>query len=185
MWAFCVWRRVVERIETTIFAAVEATGDVRRIAQLILQLNAKLFIRAVRDISDTQGEEIIHPAINPPHWIIGHTLSNRYYLLQCCDASVQDPYAEYYGDGKGLTQGVRYPPVSEILQAFRSFSPVVEAAMLNFPLENLQQPAPFPLPVQDQTGRGLLAFLLQHESYHVGQLSIIHQMLGHGPIGYT
>lgn len=164
---------------------VQPSDDFLRLAQRQLQLNAKLFIRAVRDISAEQGRTVVHRSLNPPHWIVGHVLSNRYYLLAWCGSPENDPYQVYYGDGRGIVGGVDYPSVPDLLETFRQVGPRAEEAVLDLPLESLHTPAPFPLPVAEQTGLGLLAFLLQHESYHVGQLSVIHQLLGHGPIGYT
>jgi DinB superfamily len=159
--------------------------EVLVVAQRVLQLNGKLYIRAIRDITDTQGTQVVHPAINPAHWIAGHLLSNRFYLYRLCGHAAADPFAQLYTEGKGLIDNALYPPISEILVHWRGIAPLVEAAILKWGTDDLNAPAPFPLPVAEQTLRGFLAFWLQHESYHIGQLSVVHQLLGHGPIGYT
>ncbi len=160
--------------------------EVVRVAQRQLQLNGKLFVRAVRDITDEQGTALVHPAINPAHWVAGHLLASRYEMLAAWSGQAGPfAFAAAYGAGKALTASTQYPPISALLEDWKAVAPQVEAAVLQLPLEVLDASAPYTLPTGEQTQRGLLAFWLQHESYHIGQLSVIHQLLGHGPIGYT
>ncbi|MFZ0391423.1 MAG: hypothetical protein WAN36_13270 [Calditrichia bacterium] len=49
---------------------------------------------------------------------------------------------------------------------------------------NLSSKAPVNFPVEDETRLGEIAFLLQHESYHTGQLSLLRKWLGFQPMSY-
>ena len=48
----------------------------------------------------------------------------------------------------------------------------------------LKERAPVEFPVGDGTVLGGIAFLLQHESFHIGQLAFLRKMLGHGSMSY-
>ena len=44
------------------------------------------------------------------------------------------------------------------------------------PVAPLQVACPFPLPISDPTALSLLAFFVQHERYHIGQLALLRKL---------
>ena len=51
--------------------------------------------------------------------------------------------------------------------------------------EQLTRPNVHRFPLGDSTELGLLAFLVQHDSYHVGQMGFIRRQLGKPAMAYT
>jgi len=44
--------------------------------------------------------------------------------------------------------------------------------------ERLDEPAPQRFPIDDETVLGEIAFLVQHDSYHIGQVALLRRQLG-------
>ncbi len=54
----------------------------------------------------------------------------------------------------------------------------------NLPDAALSSPAPAKMPVNDDTLGGMLAFIMHHEAYHIGQLSLLRRILGKEAMKY-
>ena len=51
--------------------------------------------------------------------------------------------------------------------------------------EELRRPKVHRFPLEDTTELGLIAFLTQHDSYHIGQLAFLRRQLGKPAMVYT
>jgi len=78
-----------------------------------------------------------------------------------------------------------FPPVDAVDAAWRQVSdlllqrfPALSAAALGE--ESTQE-----FPVEDRTVMGGIAFLLLHESFHIGQLAYLRRCVGLAPMSYT
>ncbi len=49
----------------------------------------------------------------------------------------------------------------------------------------LREPCAQQFPIEDRTLLGGVAFLLQHEAFHLGQLAFLRKALGLNPMRYT
>ena len=81
----------------------------------------------------------------------------------------------------------RFPPMSEILRAWTTASHALRARLDTMAPTELDARivSPFPLPVSDPTVLSLLAFLVQHDSYHIGQLALLRKHAGLPAMQYT
>lgn len=75
-----------------------------------------------------------------------------------------------------------FPTVDEILGAWERVSAELGPALEEMTAEALASDAPFSFPVDDDTLLGMLAFLTQHEVYHVGQIGMIRRAHGLAPL---
>ena len=56
---------------------------------------------------------------------------------------------------------------------------------MHLPDEVLGSPAPTKTPIADETLGGMLAFLMHHEAYHIGQMDLLRKYLGKDAMSYA
>ena len=77
------------------------------------------------------------------------------------EASAFDPYNEI-------------PTLDEMEEKHELIAHSLKAAINEVPEVIMEKPAPFPIPfIEDQTIGGFVAFMLFHDAYHAGQMSLI------------
>ena len=116
-------------------------------------------------------------------WMLGHILASRNAMLEVMRKESYWPkeLSERFARGsEAVTASEEALPSAE---RFRedldaSYQKIVEA-LGDVRNERLAEPAPFsPLKIEGETVGGLLASLVFHESYHVGQTGVMRRILG-------
>ena len=60
----------------------------------------------------------------------------------------------------------------------------LDASLGSLTPERLATPSPQRFPVDDGTLLGGLAYLVQHDAYHIGQVALLRRQLGHPAMSY-
>ena len=151
-----------------------------RVAPLaeILRLNTVLFRNCLDGLSDEQAATRPSGATNNAAFVAAHLTNSRFYLLKTLGVEEQDPLAPYL-DGRTsldeletLSSTRRYPGgVDDSRAPLRDRLAALTAAELDGP-----SAARFPL--SNGTLLATLTFLVQHDSYHLGQLSLLRKYCG-------
>ncbi len=71
-----------------------------------------------------------------------------------------------------------YPDLNAIKLVWDDVSAKIEETLPGIDEARLAQPLPFKLPTKEQNVLSGLAFIMMHESYHVGQISTQRRLLG-------
>jgi uncharacterized damage-inducible protein DinB len=111
------------------------------------------------------------------NWNLGHILVYRMQYLGLIDGSSQPDPAEFaiYGGGSPpLTDSAKAIPLETLMQRLAAASAMVIAALQAMPAEKLSDvfDAEKGTTVDDR----LQFYLIFHESYHAGQLEILHEL---------
>jgi uncharacterized damage-inducible protein DinB len=108
-------------------------------------------------------------------WILGHLVMTRRHILGLLGAPpAPDPVWEPYGRrGDGVSGTLAY---AELLAAFRATDAPLREALRAVP--DWDRPTMNPGLKVEQPLEQVVAFLLSHESYHLGQLGVIRRLLG-------
>jgi uncharacterized damage-inducible protein DinB len=91
-----------------------------------------------------------------------------------------NPLSPYMGKARGIDQVERLPSLEVIREGWTAASHALRDrldAMSSAELEAAVPNAP-PFPGTDKSALSLLTFLVQHESYHIGQLSLLRKYVG-------
>lgn len=72
----------------------------------------------------------------------------------------------------------KYPDLNAIKSVWDDVSAKIEETLPGIDEARLAQPLPFKLPTKEQNVLSGLAFIMMHESYHVGQISTQRRLLG-------
>ena len=151
-----------------------------RIAPLadILRLNTVLFRNCLDGLSDEQA--VVRPsnATNSAGFIAAHLASSRFFLLKTLGADAPDPLAAYLDGRKGIDDCAQLPSLREISAVWTQGAHLLRDRLTLLTPADLDGPSSLKFPLANGTLLATLTFLVQHDSYHVGQLSLLRKYAG-------
>ena len=142
----------------------------------ILGYNTWLFGNALKDVGTDQFTYRVNEKTNKFDRIAGHITVARYGLAQM--AQIEAPVPSWgsfgeFGMGVQFQEDHACPPIPEIGQKFQAITEILMAKLPEAPDSLLSAPATLPIPGENPTMLEQLAFMTMHETYHIGQLSIL------------
>ena len=142
--------------------------------------NNGFLLNTVKDLSPE--EWLKRPTVCSNHiaWIVGHVTWTRKGLLARLGTEWTTPWLGMFARGVKLDESAKYPSPGELMDAWKEAGGVLCSALEHAPEELLSKTAAPPgPPTADGKISGVIRFLAWHETYHVGQVSIVACMLGH------
>jgi len=151
-----------------------------RIAPLaeILRLNTKLFRNCLEDLSDEQAAMRPSGATNNAAFVAAHLTNSRFYLLNVLGVQEPDPLAPYLHGRTSIDDLQTLPPITDIQAAWTKAAHLLRDRLDALTPADLDAPSTAKFPLFNGTLMGTLTFLVQHDSYHVGQLSLLRKYSG-------
>jgi hypothetical protein len=153
-------------------------------------LQTRLFNNVLEGIEDNKGSERLNDHVNHLQWIAGHLTNSRYSIASMLDISMHFPFKETYTDftapppfNRHIDASVKYPSLTEIKKYWNSLGDVLVEKLSNLGEEKLASASPFAVPI-GKTLLDMFSFIASHESYHIGQMSIIRKYLGLEAMSY-
>mgnify|MGYP000932435137 CR=1 FL=1 len=144
----------------------------------ICRLNTGLLRNALAGVDDASARRKLHPDINPVAYLVIHLLDARFSMARMIGAPAENPHQAAWDAASSFDSLPGVPPLEELLTLWNGVSTALADQLPRITAADLATPAPHPFPVADSSRLGGLAFLLQHESYHLGQLGLLRRMLG-------
>ena len=145
---------------------------------ITVKLNTRLIRNCFEGVDDELANKRINDVTNPMAFISLHALEARYFLTKMLGTKVKNPYHELTKDAKTCDDLERMPPVNEMLDYWEEAGEALINTLENIEESRLKEKVRFEFPVEDRTKFGTLTFLVQHETYHIGQLAILRRVLG-------
>jgi uncharacterized damage-inducible protein DinB len=148
----------------------------------------RLFNNVISGVSDDESQVRNSEHINHIKWIAGHMLNTRLGTMsKMAGLQPDESYGTQFGRGSVLDMNATYPSLEEITAKWQAVSPAISEGLSNIPAEVLASKAPFQTPITniDDSIHGVLLFLLSHEGYHIGQLSILRKMAGKEAMSFS
>lgn len=146
----------------------------------ILRLNTKLFRNCLDGMSDEAAAVRPSPTTNSAAFVAAHCVDARFYLLRLLGAELANPITPLLAGIRGIDEAARLPSLDVLRSAWTASSHALRdrlAAMSSDELDAQVPNAP-PFPGTDKSRLALLTFLVQHESYHLGQMALIRKYVG-------
>lgn len=153
--------------------------------EIILNLNSRLFVNTLAGVSEEQSEERISSHSNSFKWIATHTVWARFNILMFLGKPTENPYPGLFENFKPYDPDDKYPSLDEIKKQWARASELLKEALATIPDEILSADSPLKSPIGDNTNGGTLAFLVQHESYDIGQLGLLKKFLTKEAMSYS
>ncbi len=148
------------------------------------KLNTRLFLNALAG-SDDMAQVRPGDGTNNLAFIALHLLDARAFLARLLGAECRHAFQAQLDQVNTIEQMVEYPPLEAVRTSWHEVSSVLVDALSGLSAGELGRKASQEFPVNDETVLGGLAFLLQHEAYHIGQLALLRRLLGLSPMSYT
>lgn len=148
---------------------------------LALQLDAsgRQFEEAVHDFPpDAWIGRLGEEATNHAAYVALHLLDARRFLLHSLGTEIRHGFEALTEQARRLEDITEYPTPEQILSVWRRTTQKLPEALASVDDEALSGASPHRFPIDDDSLLGLIAFLAQHEAYHVGQLGMIRRAHG-------
>jgi uncharacterized damage-inducible protein DinB len=151
-----------------------------RIAALadILRLNTRLLRNCLDGLTEAQAAVRPGPGTNSAAFVAAHLADARFHLLALLGGDRNNPLAPYLAAARSLDELERLPPLTDILDAWTDVSHALRDRLEELSADELDQDVAPRFPMSNPTRLGALAFLVQHDSYHIGQLAMLRKHAG-------
>ncbi len=158
-----------------------------RVAPLaeILRLNTRLFRNCLDGLTDDQARVRPSEATNSAAFVAAHVADSRYFLLKTLGTDRKSPLERYLGGWKSIDQITEWPSLAEVQSAWAEAGHALRDRLDAMTAAELDAASNSGFPIENQTVLGVLAFLVQHDSYHVGQLSLLRKHAGLPAMSYS
>jgi uncharacterized damage-inducible protein DinB len=151
----------------------------------IFGLNTRLLHNCLAGVNDELANRRITPGTNSLAFLAAHLEDSRHYVCRQLGRELANPLAGVLKPGKNLDEVGPLPPVAAILEAWDAVSAHLLGVVEELKEEEILRPAGFRFPGTDGTMGGMLTFMAQHDSYHIGQMALLRAQLGLGGMSYT
>jgi uncharacterized damage-inducible protein DinB len=158
-----------------------------RVAPLadILRLNTRLFRNCLEGLDDEQAGLRPSGATNSAAFVAAHLADSRFYLLQMLGAEQPNPIASALAGTRSIDDLKQIPPLAQTLAAWATASHALRDRLEALTAADLDAPVTARFPMPNATVMGTLTFLVQHDSYHLGQLALLRKHAGKPAMSYT
>jgi hypothetical protein len=151
----------------------------------ILKLNTGLLRNALAGVDNAAAGRRLHPDFNTMAFLVIHLLDARFLMARMTGVPADNPHQAAWDAARSFDDIADIPPLAELLALWDGVGAALAARLPALAAADVAGPVPYPFPVADPSVRGGLAFLLQHESYHLGQLGLMRRMLSLPAMAWT
>jgi uncharacterized damage-inducible protein DinB len=147
--------------------------------------NTRLLNNALDGINDAESSTPISENSNTIKWIVGHLLSIRLNSLSKIAGIPPDTtLSPLFGRDSKMSADTVYPTLPELSEKWNNLAHELGTAIAQIPTEKLTSKSGATLPINNDSVLGMLAFLMAHESLHIGQLTVLRKMMGKPAMSY-
>lgn len=150
----------------------------------ILELNTDLLLNCLTGLSEAEAQTRLPGGGNSITFLAAHLTDTRHYLVTQLGSPLPNPLAGYLTNARGFDDIRSWPSVPEVCRSWLAVSGHVGHVLASVSHGELTQAVSHRLSL-DGTQLGLVAFLTQHDAYHVGQVAFLRRQLGKPAMSYT
>lgn len=149
-----------------------------------LDLNTRLFLNSLDGVDDEAARRRIGDT-NHVAFLACHLVDARHYLARALGLESESPFKEILEGAKGIDDVEEFPRLDAIREAWNDVSTKLSGRLASLTSRDLEKPAPYTFPIEEgETTLGGLTFLLQHDTYHIGQIAFLRRGLGLPAMSY-
>lgn len=150
-----------------------------------LELNTRLLLNALDGIDEEAARKRPNERTNHVLFLACHLVDARHYLARSLGRASESPFKAMLDDAKGIDDVKEFPALEEVREAWKDVGERLSRYVAELEDADLEKPAPFAFPIEGGgTTLGCLAFLVQHDSYHLGQVALVRRYLGFEAMSY-
>jgi hypothetical protein len=149
---------------------------------LIFRINDGLATRSFAGLADAELWRQPTDKSNPLLWIFGHMVNTRAQMLGMLGEPFDTGWGKVFDRGAGLGDASSCPTREKVEGVSREVNRRLYAKLGALTDADLTKPAPRSPTPAIQTNADLIAFLVMHDTYHVGQLAYVRKAIGHAAV---
>jgi uncharacterized damage-inducible protein DinB len=151
----------------------------------LYDLNTDLLANCLDGLNDEEAQHQLEAGGNSVTFLAGHLTDSRHFLLARLGHTLPNPLARYLADVRSIDDIREWPTLEEIRSAWDAVSAHLQTVLSGLTAAELAEQNAHRFPISDSTRLGLVAFLVQHDSYHLGQVGFMRRQLGKPPMSYA
>jgi uncharacterized damage-inducible protein DinB len=152
---------------------------------MILDLNTDLLLNCLEGLSESEARQQLSGGGNSVAFLAAHLTDSRHFLTSRLGRPFPNPLARYLADAKSIDEIRSWATLDQVRTAWIGISSHLQATLESLSGEELDRPSVHRFSVPDNSALGMISFLTQHDSYHVGQVGFIRRQLGKPAMTYA
>lgn len=150
----------------------------KTITRAQFELQTTWFIKELLNISEEDSNKQTADHVNSIKWIAGHILNTRMSLLSILTGTGHDlHFNALFGKGSPGKVTDAFPTIHEISNKWAVISSALTGCLQNISDQTLASAPPFQTSVPDTTLHGLIAYMVSHEAFHLGQIAVLKKLI--------
>jgi hypothetical protein len=162
------------------------TASKRSLDTLIVlyDLHTRLFQNVIDGISDVDAQNRLNTKANHIAWLTGSLVHERFELANAAGVDAQQSGDEFFMDQIGIQDDLIYPSMTVYKKDWNYITPVLKKALLYLSEEELAGPGPYGVPGDGLSFFDAITFIIDRESYCIGQIGLYRRLLGYEAMKY-
>lgn len=144
----------------------------------MLRLNTLLFRNCLIGMTEEMSRRRPTPTTNNAAYVAAHVADSRYFLLKILGAPKASPLEQYLGSAGRLDEVQKWPTLDETHAAWTQAGHALRDRLSVMSAADLDHPCDPPFLGEGESRLSGLSFLVQHEAYHIGQMSLLRTFVG-------
>jgi hypothetical protein len=154
----------------------------------LYDMHTTFYPNVIEGISDKDAHNRLNTKANHIAWIAGSIVHERFELAYAlgvdADTLMENRLSrELFKDHQGIQDNTSYPSLEEYRNDWKRITPILKDRLTNLTEEELNGPDPFEMP-GDYTLFDSITFLIDRESYCIGQIGLYRRLLGYEAMKY-
>ncbi len=148
--------------------------------------HSKLYLNCLVDIKPSDAQKRINQSTNHIAWLAGNLVSVRFRLGSSLGLEVQDVFYDLFKDQRAIQDHITYPDLAPIQEDWNRITPILKDRLSSLTKEELLSSQPFDAPLLGQPNLlNTISFLIDRESYAIGQLGLLRKIFGYEAMKYN
>jgi uncharacterized damage-inducible protein DinB len=150
----------------------------------IFKLNSRLFLNCLDGLTDERAAWRANDDVNSAAFIALHLADTRHYIARLVGAELDNPFAAITKGRRSIAEMKGMPALEEVRDEWKRVTGEIRVRMGQLDAAALDKDSGSKMGLDDNSILGVLTFLMQHDSYHIGQLSLLRKQLGLPAMSY-
>jgi uncharacterized damage-inducible protein DinB len=150
----------------------------------IFKLNSRLFLNCLDGMDEDQARWRPGDRVNSAAFVAAHLVDSRHYLGKLLGLDAPKPFGGRLDASRNIDEVKEMPGLDELRSEWKTVTGSLRERFGSLSAAELAAPYSGGFPIEDRTALGLIGFLLQHDSYHIGQLGLLRKQTGLDAMSY-
>jgi len=148
--------------------------------------HSKLYLNCLVGIKPSDAQKRINQSTNHIAWLAGNLVSVRYRLGNSIGLKEQDVFYELFKDQRAIQKHITYPDLAPIQEDWQRITPLLRDKLSLLTEKELLNPQPLDAPLLGEPNLlNTISFLIDRESYAIGQLGLLRKIFGYEAMKYN